>query len=253
MWPRQYLSRRFLLPLNKGKPRMTAAQKTRSVFTDPTSSQKLTWTMLPLLWITFYFSIFVFAGEKGVLTFSLPYTVLLALTIGCWLGVSFTNTETKTFICWCFGELQRSHSLYCSVCRRRIEGHDHHCHWLNTCIGSHNYTYFFALTLSSVLMYLCQVIFCLLLILNKDEVDERADQDVFTVRIDAFSDIDGLFYAFVGAEFLAALGIFGAFGSLLAFHILFLFKGYGTSLFMQDYRRRKVAKQRAKARARSQA
>ena len=46
-------------------------------------------------------------------------------------------------------EASRSHYLnrasYCAQCRKCVWGLDHHCPWLNTCIGRRNYPTFFAL------------------------------------------------------------------------------------------------------------
>jgi hypothetical protein len=43
-------------------------------------------------------------------------------------------------------------SRHCKSCNKCIRRFDHHCKWLNTCIGEANYQYFFAFTLSVVLL-----------------------------------------------------------------------------------------------------
>ncbi len=37
---------------------------------------------------------------------------------------------------------------HCGACNRCVNGFDHHCRWLNNCVGSENYSYFFKLICS---------------------------------------------------------------------------------------------------------
>lgn len=37
------------------------------------------------------------------------------------------------------------HTKHCSSCNRCTQNFDHHCNWLNNCIGFHNYEPFFKL------------------------------------------------------------------------------------------------------------
>lgn len=50
-------------------------------------------------------------------------------------------------------------SRYCSKCNKHIYGMDHHCVWLNNCIGAKNYSSFYAmLWLGSIQMILQTVV-----------------------------------------------------------------------------------------------
>lgn len=46
------------------------------------------------------------------------------------------------------------HSFHCKKCERCVEYFDHHCKWLNNCIGAKNYFEFFGLILLVLLLFL---------------------------------------------------------------------------------------------------
>lgn len=46
------------------------------------------------------------------------------------------------------------HSFHCKKCERCVEYFDHHCKWLNNCIGAKNYFEFFGLILLVLMLFL---------------------------------------------------------------------------------------------------
>uniref|UniRef100_A0A8C5Q698 Palmitoyltransferase n=1 Tax=Leptobrachium leishanense TaxID=445787 RepID=A0A8C5Q698_9ANUR len=52
----------------------------------------------------------------------------------------------------------RSHgyciNFFCNTCNKLVEHHDHHCEWLNTCIGGRNYRFFVNTIVSGFLIAL---------------------------------------------------------------------------------------------------
>lgn len=86
--------------------------------------------------------------------------ILLTLIIGVvvsWVLVEAVNpeyiscttmmrTDGETVQKPCCAPESKKISMYCGFCRKSVERMDHHCLWLNTCIGAANYGYFIVLT-----------------------------------------------------------------------------------------------------------
>nr|CAB3496710.1 unnamed protein product [Digitaria exilis] len=49
-------------------------------------------------------------------------------------------------------------SKHCRVCDKCVDGFDHHCRWLNNCIGKRNYKGFFVLMASAVILATCTIL-----------------------------------------------------------------------------------------------
>lgn len=56
----------------------------------------------------------------------------------------FPENDYERFCQWCECHVQKK-SKHCGKCNRCTSDFDHHCMWLNNCIGSRNYRFFFAL------------------------------------------------------------------------------------------------------------
>lgn len=48
--------------------------------------------------------------------------------------------------------VRTSRSKHCSVCQRCVERFDHHCPWINNCVGANNHNYFFQFVVSMFLV-----------------------------------------------------------------------------------------------------
>jgi len=51
--------------------------------------------------------------------------------------------EPETKFCWVDQTQVYATSMHCRYCDKCVQDFDHHCMWLNTCIGGRNYGYFF--------------------------------------------------------------------------------------------------------------
>jgi palmitoyltransferase ZDHHC1/11 len=73
---------------------------------------------------------------------------LSVLIILAWISVSYIDPELKEgssgIPVVCYSSPDKS-ARFCGACRKTVPGLDHHCTWLNTCIGRRNYVPFICL------------------------------------------------------------------------------------------------------------
>lgn len=149
-------------------------------------------------------------------------------------GISIPRLETPEKFVFCY--ICQAHasqdSRHCSKCDRCVEKFDHHCVWLNNCIGKKNYWYFFGAIFSCTL----QLMFCVYTGIATIVIF-HADWDSFKRETNRMYGTEALgvwifFYAytwvFIVVCFIASL----ATGQLVIFHLWLMKKGLTTLEYM---------------------
>ncbi|CAI5702300.1 unnamed protein product [Peronospora effusa] len=125
---------------------------------------------------------------------------------------------------------------YCALCRKAVPGLDHHCTWLQTCIGKVNYAQFFTVACTGTVQFVLQVVYAALCLLWLHY--HPFDAGIFGYVVESclvvclVMSVPCMFMYFV----------------LVSFHLWLMVLGYGTYEWM--LRRRK--EQRAKLEAKKQ-
>ena len=128
-----------------------ASVKRRNGFSAPLSSDQIKVFVLYPCNLAGYYALvtFVLYYNEPLRNGLLFLNVALTLVILCaWLSAELIDPEHapgKTGLpVVCYRPPEKS-SRYCGGCRKTVMGLDHHCSWLNTCIGRRNYVPFVVL------------------------------------------------------------------------------------------------------------
>jgi Ca2+/Na+ antiporter len=118
---------------------------------------------------------------------------------------------------------------YCAVCRKNVPGLDHHCSWLQTCVGQSNYAQFFTIAVCGAIQFSIQLIFCSICIIWVQLPFEETE----TIR--------SIVIVLLAVCVLISVPCTIMYFVLLCFHISLYFHGYGTYEWMLRRRRKKRA------------
>ena len=87
--------------------------------------------------------------------------ILAVIVLTAWFFAEYIDPEQTSHFngipVICFPPPEKS-SRYCGGCRKTVTGLDHHCSWLNTCIGRRNYVFFFVLVFVGAVQHLLHVL-----------------------------------------------------------------------------------------------
>ena len=132
---------------------------------------------------------------------------------------------------------------YCAIHKKKIEGLDHHCTWLNTTVGRHNYVPFFILTLFGAVQFLTQFAVGIFLLIKSDGfVGAQVRVTRHTGVYHAYSCLIVMLPTVRSVQVLLVLHTIGTFCVcgcyclLLTFHLMLLHLGKNTYQFLQDRR-----------------
>ncbi|OLL22667.1 Palmitoyltransferase erf2, partial [Neolecta irregularis DAH-3] len=114
-------------------------------------------------------------------------------------------------------------SSHCRKCDNCIEFSDHHCIWLNNCIGRRNYRYFFVFVITAVILgFYLSVLCCIHLSLQKQNGKRVSFATAIENRGVSFSLA---IYGFIAALYPSALS---------GYHIYLVSRGQSTHEFLRD-------------------
>jgi len=136
--------------------------------------------------------------------------------------------EYRCFVCDGYVTDRAKH---CGECNRCVETFDHHCRWLNNCVGAKNYCYFFSLICSVFLMSLMHNITSIIVIVHFWALQtphvSQTHLSVFTKNL--FTE----FTVLLGVACTFNLATLGFLIHLIGYHVMLMCKGLTTFEYLR--------------------
>jgi len=134
-------------------------------------------------------------------------------------------------------------SRHCLICDKCVVDYDHHCKWLNNCVGQANYRPFLCLLGSAALLIAWQLTTCVILF-SKYVCDDCADGVADYVASSAMNE--KVYFAFVIMNITVCIPAFMLVMHLVGFHIFLNYHGLTTYNYVMQTQAQKEAKDKEK-------
>ncbi|KAL2653241.1 hypothetical protein R1flu_021369 [Riccia fluitans] len=137
----------------------------------------------------------------------------------------YISAEELLFCSLCEAEIFKQ-SKHCRACDKCVDGFDHHCRWLNNCIGKKNYKTFVAVMIASLLMLVTQWSIGIFVLVRCFREKHKFDAEIVEKLGSSFSRVPFVIVVSL-CTFLALLATLPL-TQLLFFHFILIKKGITT-------------------------
>uniref|UniRef100_A0A7S3YGJ6 Palmitoyltransferase n=1 Tax=Lotharella globosa TaxID=91324 RepID=A0A7S3YGJ6_9EUKA len=146
-----------------------------------------------------------------------------------------SQLDRNRMVCqYCDNEKEmKSTTKHCHLCNKCVSHFDHHCIFLNTCIGARNYWTFFTLISTIVILQIMHIAYQIILLVRIANDDDEVKDQLDKIALDETS-----YSALAGILLIVPVVVLAAVGSLLGFHIYI--KAIGTTTFLWIKAKRKM-------------